>query len=497
MRLSVILFLVFISVANCFCQKRGNVWCFGHWAAINFNGAVPIPDTSALITRGSCASICNSSGQLLFYIANDSSTLLWDRGKIFSSNHALMLNGDSIAGKAWYQEHVIIPDPADSNSYYTFNSCPTQVYGFYYSKIDMTLNGGLGAVVQKNVQLQSFRTVDCLAAIKHGNGRDWWIIFRKDGPPNNEFYEYLITPTGVSNVQIQSVGSTNKAGFAKLCVNREGNKIAFVNAAGLIEIYHFNRCDGMLDNVRTIEPELTSAPYPWYWECAFSPNSNFLYVTSNDSSCLLLQYNLSDINPALTRDTLQLTTYPLATLGALRLAPDNKIYLANEYYNTVTWNYPYADSMYNVYNMNLSVINQPDSLGAACNFQPYSFYLGGKRAYWGLPNNPDYDLPRDSGSACDTIQWAGVQNIQQAKGLMYVTYISDWQKLFVNAQGLKGRSFKVSVYDMVGNVIYTEAGKLSGQYFTRDLNMAAFAKGMYIVNFVTDKERLAKKFIKD
>ncbi|MBL0341878.1 MAG: hypothetical protein IPP71_13625 [Bacteroidetes bacterium] len=53
--------------------------------------------------------------------------------------------------------------------------------------------------------------------------------------------------------------------------------------------------------------------------------------------------------------------------------------------------YPYPD-IYNMYNMNLSVINQPDSLGATCDFQPYSFYLGGKRTYVGLPNNPDYEL---------------------------------------------------------------------------------------------------------
>jgi hypothetical protein len=49
----------------------------------------------------------------------------------------------------------------------------------------------------------------------------------------------------------------------------------------------------------------------------------------------------------------------------------------------------------------------------------------------------------------------------------------------------------------LGNVIYTEEEKLSSQYFTRDLNMTAFAKGMYIVNFVTERERMVKKFIKD
>ncbi|MBL7926870.1 MAG: T9SS type A sorting domain-containing protein [Bacteroidia bacterium] len=483
-------------------QHRSDVWCFGHWAAINFSGPVPVPDTSALITRGSCASICSASGQLLFYIANDSSTLLWDRGVIYNSNHTLMMNGDSIAGKAWYQEHAIIPDPADSNLYYTFNSCPTPVYGFYYSKINMTLNGGLGAVVQKNVQLQSFRTADCITAIKHGNGRDWWVLFRKNSSPStNEIYEYLITPNGISNTIILTAGSVSTAGFAKFCVSNQGDKIGLVNAAGLIEVYYFNRCNGLIDSVRTLEPELPSPPYPWYWECEFSPNSNLLYVTTSDSSCLLLQYNLSDSNPSLTRDTLQFTNYPIATLGAVRLAPDNRIYVANAYYNTVTSNYPYPDTMYNVYNTYLSVINHPDSVGTACDYQPYSFYLGGKRCYKGLPNNPDYDLGPLTGSICDTLT-TGIAPQPQTAGVatLQTTYIHTWQKLFVNAQQVKGKNALLMLYDIQGKEVYRlRKGHASGAggYYTQDVDISSLSNGLYIVTLVTDKEVLSARFVKN
>ncbi|MBL0050574.1 MAG: hypothetical protein IPP29_03155 [Bacteroidetes bacterium] len=86
-------------------------------------------------------------------------------------------------------------------------------------------------------------------------------------------------------------------------------------------------------------------------------------------------------------------------MGQLKLAPDGKIYQSNNYYG----GYPYSDTTYNMYNMNLSVINSPDSLGAACNLQPYSFYLGGKRTYFGFPNNPDYFLGPKVGSTCDTL----------------------------------------------------------------------------------------------
>ncbi|MBK6640279.1 MAG: hypothetical protein IPG39_03130 [Bacteroidetes bacterium] len=32
-----------------------------------------------------------------------------------------MLNGDSIFGQAWYQELVIVPNPANDSTYYLFS----------------------------------------------------------------------------------------------------------------------------------------------------------------------------------------------------------------------------------------------------------------------------------------------------------------------------------------------------------------------------------------
>ena len=98
-------------------------------------------------------------------------------------------------------------------------------------------------------------------------------------------------------------------------------------------------------------------------------------------------------------DTLWQTNTITNQFGQVKLAPDNKIYLTTWYNNGMQTNFPYADTMTNVFNSYLSVVNEPDSLGTACDFQPYSFYLGGKRTYLGLPNNPDYDLPALAGSS--------------------------------------------------------------------------------------------------
>ncbi|MBE7510779.1 MAG: hypothetical protein HS118_11435 [Bacteroidia bacterium] len=53
--------------------------------------------------------------------------------------------------------------------------------------------------------------------------------------------------------------------------------------------------------------------------------------------------------------------------------------------------------------MYLGVVNNPNVKGLGCNFNNFGFYLGGKRSYWGLPNNPDYELGALAGSGCDTL----------------------------------------------------------------------------------------------
>ena len=52
------------------------------------------------------------------------------------------------------------------------------------------------------------------------------------------------------------------------------------------------------------------------------------------------------------------------------------------------------------------------------------------------------------------------------------------------------------LYDILGNKVYSEEGKLTSEYFTKDLRLQNFSKGMYIVTLQTEKERLVKKFVK-
>lgn len=499
--------LKFILLAATFCccqffvfsQNRNSVWCFGDSALIDFSDTSNIVlGTSSVNSRGSCASISDTNGNLLFYVSYDPSSIIagTDPVKAYSSNGLVMLNGDSMKGGLLYREIVIIPYPESDSLYYIFYIGVALDYGIYYSIVDMSANGGSGMVTQKNVQLKNFEQVDCLSAIKHGNGRDWWIFFRKSdffsGGSNNDWYSYLVTPDSIQSFSIQSIGSTNNTNLGEIRFSPQGNKMVFINLTGLIELFDFDRCTGLLSNPLTIEPAPTMPPAKFYWSCAFSPDASKLYVTSNLQTSYLFQYDLNAPNIAASKDTLWTLTYPKNAFGALKLAPDNKIYMSSWYDNQIIFPYPYQDTVYNMYNMNLSVINQPDSLGAACDFQPYSFYLGGKRTYLGLPNNPDYELGALTGSICDTLTNL-TPALSEGEGAPTLFPNPFFNKItFQYPQHSKTKIKEATVFSSMGEIVFNK--KITPTLYELDLSF--LSKGVYFISVKTEKNVLTKKIVK-
>ncbi|MBL0339588.1 MAG: hypothetical protein IPP71_00960 [Bacteroidetes bacterium] len=226
----VIVSLIILLSCNFLQAQRGNIWCFGDSAALDFNNlSGSVATNSSVVSRGSCVSIADTSGDLLFYGNADGNSGGFFSGLIWNRNHDVMMGGDSVAGSGWYQEMVIVPNPSDDSSYYVFSIGVTFQFGLMYSIVDMRGDGGLGAVTQKNVQLLNFLMVDCILAVKHGNGRDWWIIVRKSPVPfpgndNNSWYSYLISPTGITVMPTQNVGTLNGTNTGRLSINSVGNK---------------------------------------------------------------------------------------------------------------------------------------------------------------------------------------------------------------------------------------------------------------------------------
>jgi hypothetical protein len=509
------LFLLSIASLNGNAQFTDRYWTFGDSAGINFkNLSNPVSGESILRVRGTCASICDSLGDLLFYGGSPNLDIwrapnppyTYNYGYIVNKNHQKIVNGDSLKCTLWYHDMLIIPNPANLSQFYIFTagetiSSPT---GFFYNILDLSLNNGDGYVIQKNVQLQSFTVADCLTAIKHGNGRDWWVIVRdwSSTIPTNAFYIYLVSPSGISLYNQQNIGlNFAGGGLQRLEFNLNGNKLYCCLNAGFIECFDFNRCTGSLSN----DTILASYATTWrrnYWSMAVSPDDSKLYVstflagTSSDTS-YLVQYDLNAPNFLASSDTLlRLPADDNEQLGLLQPGPDGKIYLS-AMGNSLDceFDYLYCDTTWNLVNSNISVINYPDSLGVACDFQPFSFNLGGHRAYVGLPNNPNYELGPLVGSLCDTLT-VGITEAVGYKNNITVYYDVNWQTAFVNTKGLRGKKFVFELYDINGQLIQQQQGFLDSEYYTNNLRMVGYSDGVYIIKLMTAQEVLTSKFIK-
>ena len=229
-----LLFATFFILNSSFAQRNA-VWCFGDSAGIDFTTSPPSTFISDMKSRGSCAAICDSSGALLFYTGYNADWLFGGgsidyNGEIYNKLHQRMDNGDGILTEAWYFEQVIVPDPGNVNQYYIFSISVTGNLGVKYHKVDMSYNNGLGKVVMKNVSLLNNHSIcDGIAAIKHGNGRDWWVIFRPTNGLSNTYYKYLVAPTGIGNGSVQNIGTLTSNNSLCLKSNQFGDHLAVID----------------------------------------------------------------------------------------------------------------------------------------------------------------------------------------------------------------------------------------------------------------------------
>ncbi|MBK7966946.1 MAG: T9SS type A sorting domain-containing protein [Bacteroidetes bacterium] len=478
-------------------------WTFGDSCGVRFN-TIGIDSfyLSSVKARGTNASISDSVGALLFYSASahypvfiSGTTALV--GAVYNKSHSIMQNGLYIRTGGWYQEMVIFPDPVGNNQFYLFGAGVTSNGnpGVSYSKIDLNQNGGLGAVTQKNILVQSGEINDGIIALKHGNGRDWWLFYKNWGYNTDTIKSLLITPGGVSGPYVQAIGAMLNPGFYRFAINPEGNLVAGISMQGVLELFDFDRCTGIFSNHRIIRqvPSPPADEKDNFWAGAFSANGRYLYVATANYTCYLFQFDLLAPNIFSSRVIVDSLDAPLAPASALRRAPDGKIYRAIAWNDGLSFNYPYNDTAYNVYNTHLSVINSPDSAGVACDYQPFSVYLPNCRTYLGLPNNPDYTLGPIIGSPCDTLTVGIDENNLEAQDNLVIAPNPFTARFKVSLKkGSFPEHFFYSIYNLQGQIVLE--GKLLSQ-FENFIELESVNPGMYLLQVQLGSKVFRKKIV--
>ena len=302
-----------------------------------------------------------------------------------------MANGNGLKGNpSSTQSAIIIPKPQDSDTYYIFTvdteyqNTPDE--GFHYSEVDMTANGGLGAVTnQKNINLLNNTSEKLSAVLKDCQTENIWVITFADqngGETNNTFYAYEVSATGVNTTPVVStlnISVNERRGYLK--ISPDGTKIACANVGSGLYLFDFDTATGQVSNPQFIQinanpQNKTQRPYG----VEFSPNSQLLYVSAyfetqnnlndpNNQLSTLLQYDLTATNISASENVLdQRAIYR----SALQLGPDGKIYRS-------------LSSTYNQGIPFLSTINSPNNLGQAADYQHQSINLNGQLSRQGLP----------------------------------------------------------------------------------------------------------------
>lgn len=355
------------------------------------------------IDLGISAQICDQNGNNLFYS---------NGCKIINMSHQLMQGGDDInPGEMhdyWcntgdehdYNTHqglIALPWPGRKDQYIMFHMgwyrrpvWPKYEYlrDFYFTHIDMAATGGLGEVVDKNhLLLQDTNLVDNLTAVRHGNGRDWWVVLPRGR--SDTIYTFLVTPQGIQGPLVQETGVQSKVWSGtggQIVFTPDGSRFIRVNETDGIDIFSFDRCTGLFSC-----PQQLPFPDPGiYYQAsgaAVSSNSRFLYISPRTQ---LYQYDLWA--PDIEQSKILLGEYDGFKSGQLSttfyqqmLAPDGKIYM------TATNGVRY-----------LHVIHHPDSAGLSCDFRQHDLKLPTHHGFC-VPNFPHFRLYDAPGSPCDTL----------------------------------------------------------------------------------------------
>ncbi len=365
-----------------FGQGETSNWYFGDGAGIHFNndGSVTALTDGRLNTFEGCAAISDAVGDLLFYT---------DGIFVFNRDHNIMENGTRLFGdSSSTQSAIIVPKPQDPDIFYIF-TVDTSISqndpdrGLNYSVVDMSMNGGNGAVVQKNINLLQDCTEKIAAVVKDCSEESVWVVTlsSESGEPPidffNTYHAFEVNVTGVVTTSVKTTFSNlliqDARGYLKL--SADGTKLVSANALSGLYLYDFDAETGVLSN----QERLTiNSPHKNSYGLEFSPNQQYLYVQSSNNNpaasptghfSALTQYDL--LAPDVSASQVILDTRPIYR-GALQLGENGKIYRA------LTQSYLLGTTF-------LGVINNPNEKGAAADYRHNAISLNGKTGTQGFP----------------------------------------------------------------------------------------------------------------
>jgi len=380
-------------------QGHDSHWVFGNGNHLEFTTAGPEVRTAIVGYSAfeAATAISDLEGELVLFTNN---IQFWGSDlNIIAGTESLNPGPSGFNGSTRTNACIALPWPGDSSDNLFVVIYTNELSGkVHYSLFDKTLNGGKTGLVSGMVNLSVWKNevAESVTAIRHGNGRDWWVIARTYGNKSDSILVALLDPAGITYHSDFSIGF-EAARSGEMSPTPMGDQLAISFSADggskLFGVFEFNRCDGSVQIIDTLFPSVNGG----FYGVTYSSDGRSIYVNSTSRHKM---YKLQ-LSAGVLKDSL-FYTFPgedffLNQGGQLQLAPDGKIYQVNTKLSSSGGLPVYPDF--------LAVINEPNRSVLNCAFDTFGIYLGGLPTIgvYSLPNFANYDLGPLVGSPCDTL----------------------------------------------------------------------------------------------
>ena len=438
--------------------KRNYNWGIGYDPVVkfNFNNNSLFINKVENISKPYCilvdgSTISDTFGHFLFmsngfwlydsngYVLENGTLINCPLGKKLANRYgvSLAIQTSIILPKSGNQYYVFSTGMSDSVATNHINAVYTEFDVVSYCIVDMDSNNGKGKVIVRDSILAQNRHYGnaALTAVKHANGKDWWLI--KSDCHNNRYEEYLVSADTIKGpffYDVSSKGDWCYDYFSTMTFNHAGTQLVSgmygmtingVYYRNRVDLYDFNRCDGSIIFKQYYMPPYDITSYPSRdikSSLCFSPHDSLLYVI-NDYTIYQIDIHDTDRYNALFihgPDTLldYFPKYHIALCG-----PDGKLYIGN---SNGTRKY-------------MSYIDKPNNKGLGCQFMPQGIY----QPYTNLkspPNMPNYGLGPDTLRVCLPVEptidnWLIYPN--PCNSVLYIQFCSGHEKVLYNTFGQK------------------------------------------------------------
>jgi len=428
-------------------QKANNIWLFGEGytesSIVDFSSGKPevINLNIPLGMQAANAAISDANGDLLFYTQGC---------HVFNKEFEIMQNGDSISnmgglhnftcrsGSILPQSVMILPNPDDACRYFVLHtdlitSARTEA-NIYYSIVDMTKDEGKGAVILKDEIIVADSLDYGLTATPHANGHDWWIVHPRMN--SNCYFIMLLTADGVEFKDMQCLGYERKYPITSGAVTFSPDGKTYANFHFLrgLTLLDFDNETGTFIDSEHLEFDFTDTSY--FNGVAISPNSQFLYATTNEKifQLDLLAEDLRESRVEVAElidvsDSIRFRTrFHMMVTG-----PDEKIYIGGT----------------NQYN-HLHTIHFPDRKGVACEVEQYAVELDTFPSFssWGVPNIPHFPKNFEVG-LCDSVTVSTTDHQDKIKVEVFPNPVGDMLNIRIEPRDIAST---LTVFDLIGEL---------------------------------------------